>query len=118
MPGVAEAPAVVEEPEASLFALGLQTRELVRSLVVVVLLVGLGLIWLDVLRASGGLTGVVVWGGVSVAQLIGAVVTVFLTIFVAKKVLEEEPERFRNIVSKSVSRVEIIPQLHKIMGVK
>ena len=35
-----------------------------------------------------------------------------------KKVPQEESERFRDIVRKTISRVEIIPQLHKLMGVK
>jgi len=85
-PDTAEAPAVAEEPEASLFVLGRQTRELLRSVVAVILLVGLGLIWLDILETPGGLPGLAVWGGVSVAHLIGAAVTVFLTVFLAKNI--------------------------------
>jgi potassium efflux system protein len=79
----------VEEPEVDIFNISSQTSQLVRSLVGVALLLGLWLIWADVLPALGILHRVRLWssGGdeyVTLASLALAVLITLVTVVAAK----------------------------------
>jgi len=75
-----------QEPQASLFSLSRQTRELLRSLTVLALVIGLWLIWSDVLPALGFLDKVALWSQVTLADLGLAIIIAIITIIAAKNI--------------------------------
>ncbi len=75
-----------EEPEVSLRDMGAQTRQLSLSLVLVALAAGLYLVWSGVLPALGVLDEVLIWGGVSLADVGRAVLIIVVTVVAARNI--------------------------------
>lgn len=81
----------VEEPEVNIFSMSVQTRQMMRSVVFLALLVGLWLIWADVLPALGILHRVQLWQVgpdeyVTLASLALAVLILVMTVMAAKNI--------------------------------
>ncbi len=83
-PDAEAAPVTVEEPPVSLHAIGVQTRKLLQSLVVLAAVIGVWLIWKDVLPALGILEKVRLWQKTTLADLILAILIVIMTIVAAR----------------------------------
>lgn len=82
--GPSASAAAPEEPEVSLFTLGQQTRQLIQGVAVVAFVMALWVIWVDMLPALAILRQVGLWGEVSLADLLLAVVVVVVTVVLAR----------------------------------
>jgi potassium efflux system protein len=78
--------APVEEPEVSLFLLGQQTHQVLRSIMAVALVLGLWLIWADILPALGFLARIRLWGAVSLADLLLATLAIIVTVVLGRNI--------------------------------
>jgi len=76
-----------EEAEPSIFAMSVQTRNVLRSILTLALIVGLWLIWADLFPALKGLNEQEIpWTHTSVAQVGLALLIVFVTVIAARNI--------------------------------